>query len=499
MTLAEIDFLAYISAKDLIKSFVLKTIFTLTFAFSLYAQTTNQPEISTTWPPGNRQNISDAAPDGEIAADSRWHWDIGADLRLRWESFGNLPSAPLNSKDHRDYFRIRTRAWFELGYENITLYTRIVNEFRKYNRYTPAMKEADPRNPWGFPDELALDNLYIDITGLMDGKLDLRIGRQDLAYGAGRVIFEGTPCDGARTFYFDAIKAVLHITPETTLDGFLIYMDPEGHDDLALGPKDRDLTGNFAPRTTEKGGGLYLKCNEVEELPFELYYVYKREGIDRINGIVPGRDTHTVGARLMPQFSKTLCAELEGAIQFGEIDATTNAPSQRILAYMGYAGATYKPKPEWKSKPYITLACYYLSGDKPGTPGKDNRWNPVWSRYQQFSEMFVLSYPSGRYSNLVYPHFKLGANWSKRQILCVQGGPMYCAEENRVAPNDHSYQGFFLATRYDFPLLKGAFGKRSELYGHITGNLFIPADENKGYYLHDDYGYFLRAEITASF
>ena len=468
-----------------------------TLTVSLYAQTPSAPASSAPAVQGQGTAQGVAVPAGEIPAESSWRWDGGGDIRIRWESLGNIPSAPLGTDDHRDYFRFRTRAWFEVGYENITLYGRVVNEFRKYDGFTPGMKNVTPKNPWKFPDELAIDNLYIDIKGLLDGKLDLRIGRQDLIYGAGRVILEGTPLDGSRTIFFDAAKAVLHITPKTTLDGFLVYMDPEGHDDLALGPLDRDLNGN---KITEKGGGLYLKVNEVDELPFEVYYIYKRESVDRVNGIIPARDIHTVGVRLMPKFTETLSGEFEGAVQFGETDRiATNRPSQKIRAYMGYAGLTYKPDLGVKGNPYFTLACYYLSGDEPGVPGKDNRWNPIWARYPQFSEFFVYSYPMGRYSNLVYPHFKLGAKYSKLHSFWLQGGPLYCAKEDRVAPNDHSYQGFFAAARYDFPIVKNIFGKRGELFGHVTGEVFIPAEETRGYYFNDDYGYFLRAEITASF
>ena len=55
--------------------------------------------------------------------------------------------------------------------------------------------------------------------------------------------------------------------------------------------------------------------------------------------------------------------------------------------------------------------------------------------------------------------------------------------------------GWFGMARYDFPLLKNVFGKRGELFGHVTAELLDPGD----YYTSDTVAYFLRWEVTARF
>lgn len=434
------------------------------------------------------------APAGE-AEKGPWRMDAGGDIRVRQEAYGNIPSKAVGTDDHNNYFRVRTRAWLEVGYEDVTFYTRVANEFRHYNGFTPAQKASDPKNAWKFPDELVLDNCYLDIKNLVDGKLDLRIGRQDLVYGAGRVILEGTPADGSRTIFFDAIKATLHLTEKSSLDAFMIYNTHDAQD-LVVGPLNRDLTRGAGAQITEKGYGLYLNCKEMKELPTELYYVFKRESLDDATGTVPARDVHTIGARVMPQFGEQLCGEVEGAVQLGDTDVE---PDQDFRALMGYAGLTYKPDFGLEGKPFFTAACYYLSGDDAGTPGSDNRWNPVWARYPQFSELMVFAYPVGRYSNLVYPHVKMGMNCPCKHNMYVQVGPMYAADEDQVFPRDHSYQGILAAARYDFPLVSGLFGKRGDVFGHVQAEAFVPAEEGKGYYADDEIGYFLRWEVTAKF
>jgi hypothetical protein len=53
---------------------------------------------------------------------------------------------------------------------------------------------------------LYIDNLYLDVKNIRD-RVDLRIGRQNIKEGRGRMISDGTGGDGSRTEYFDAILA----------------------------------------------------------------------------------------------------------------------------------------------------------------------------------------------------------------------------------------------------------------------------------------------------
>ena len=77
--------------------------------------------------------------------------------------------------------------WGELKLDNenvgnFRLYTRFTDEFRWY---------AEPRkNTCTFPDELILDNLFLEGTDLFDGFFDFTVGRQDIykLYGLDHVL-----------------------------------------------------------------------------------------------------------------------------------------------------------------------------------------------------------------------------------------------------------------------------------------------------------------------
>ena len=149
-----------------------------------------------------------AKPSSELKTDG------GGDIRIRQEDYNNIPG-PAVPGTHQDYLRFRTRIWGQVGTDSVSLYGRLANEWRDYR--VPNSSTTTSRN-WRWPDEIVLDNLYLDIKGLLDDRLSLRIGRQDLNYGAGRVIFEGTPGDGSRTLFFDALKATVKLSKTTTLD-----------------------------------------------------------------------------------------------------------------------------------------------------------------------------------------------------------------------------------------------------------------------------------------
>ena len=55
--------------------------------------------------------------------------------------------------------------------------------------------------------------------------LDFKIGRQDLFLGNGWLVGDGTPLDGSRTFYFDAIRATLPLLPSPSMNP-IAELDP---------------------------------------------------------------------------------------------------------------------------------------------------------------------------------------------------------------------------------------------------------------------------------
>ena len=173
----------------------------------------------------------------------------GFDERIRQEYFDNIPIIAdppgVTRGGENNYFRFRTRVWAEADLmDNVTVKARVVNEMRAWQE--PDMSATPERSTYEWPDEWVFDNLYVDIRKLANDQLDLRIGRQELIYGTGKVILEGTPKDGSRTIYFNAAKATWRFSKDTSLDIFGVYV-PE---DMAINDVDRELTG--PPRATTR-------------------------------------------------------------------------------------------------------------------------------------------------------------------------------------------------------------------------------------------------------
>ena len=111
-------------------------------------------------------------------------FDAGADLRIRQELMQNVPGLPNGGLLMRaprgpfvNHMRFRPRVWGEVKgttehWGSWRIYTRLTDEFR----WCP-----EPyKNTHTFPDELILDNLFIEGKGIFDGFLDLKVGRQDI-------------------------------------------------------------------------------------------------------------------------------------------------------------------------------------------------------------------------------------------------------------------------------------------------------------------------------
>jgi hypothetical protein len=143
----------------------------------------------------------------------------GFDVRFRYENWDNLITLGTNSASNsfkdRNFFRLRVMLWDEVKFNNQTSLMVRLNTEPKYQMgpYYHMLKDGTDRRKFD-QDEVIIDNLYLDLKKVFGLPLDLRIGRQDFLgkdmYGEGFLILDGTPGDGSRSFYFNAIKGVLN-------------------------------------------------------------------------------------------------------------------------------------------------------------------------------------------------------------------------------------------------------------------------------------------------
>jgi len=418
-------------------------------------------------------------------------FDWGGDIRLRGISFDNIPlnaDPPGVTRGGKNvFFRGRTRVWGQYTFSDYVLFkARLVNEFRSY-------ETGSGTNTYDFPDEYVFDHLYLDFKDLADGLLDLRIGRQDLIYGTGKVILDGNPLDGSRTIYFNAVKASLKW--DTTVADILgIWNEPE--DDLAINSQHRDLVGipgKYPTDMVESGGGIYLKNKSLEKMPFEAYYLYKNESdyefwVPGQAGAPPTKvvqphdlDLHTLGFRLMPKFTDSLSGNLEVAGQVGE-----RGP-QDVSGWMVDAKLSYK-FPVDTVNPTGSVGIYHLSGNDPNTTD-DEGWNPLWARWPQYSELYVYGFDAdgaGRWSNLTMPYLGLDIPCSQNVSLNLIGGYMLAPEEDGPAGGDE--RGLLGTAWFNFKL--------NDIWsGHVLAEFVDPGN----YYNVEDTAHFVRVQFMCKF
>ncbi len=423
--------------------------------------------------------------------------DFGGDIRFRYETSTHMPDDKHRQKDHSDYMRLRTRVWGRARANQWEAYLRIGNEFRYY-RAQPSDKGKQR-----FPDVTYIDNLYLKYTDLYDF-IDVTVGRQEMKFGASRIISDGTGGDGSRTTFFDAARLTFKFDNERTLDAFVMYsasddwMPTLGHTHAAKskGTKgyDYDLTGY---NHDELGAGLYYTDKSCEALPWEAYYVYKVE----LDGDCPGNNvskvmprdadsfaTHTAGFRLLPQFTKTLSGELELAGQVGD---------DSLLAMMAYAGLTYAPKVAMKPK--LTLGVQYMSGDEEGARG-EHAWHAVFNRETGVGDLVAPMFNTYAYTNFLYPHIKVDLTPIEHHTVSFQTGPMFApvAENDGKGGEYGTFRGYYAQIKYAIAIGKYFDASYAQNLGiSLLGEVLTKGD----YFKQDerDTAFFGRFEITYKF
>ena len=354
--------------------------------------------------------------------------DYGGSLRFRQEYIKNGSDLSLQGKPERNFFRMRTTLWGKVDFtDNIGIYGRLVNEARYYfGSYTPFSTST---KYYRFnEDELAIDNLYFDVKNIFNLPLDIRIGRQDFKgmYGEGFLIYEGTPGDGSRTTYFDALKATWRFNENHSLD--LIYINNRQKDDhlpslYPARPDQDDYISNkkLMNISNEQAFVVYGKNKIHPHVTIEPYYIYKHE--ESCDYPYPGPTSdlslHTLGARIAYK-TDMWYIRAEWAGQFGEYDddRTRQGNGGYVFARQTFNDIPWKP--EWE------IGYLRLSGDDPNT-GKHEGWNPVFSRAPLLNEVFAYLYMNEtKYDSGLIPFY-----WTNLQLFKV-GGTVWPTSKTKV-------------------------------------------------------------------
>lgn len=426
--------------------------------------------------------FSDSAYAGIEGLAGKW----GSYFRIRheyWKDWKDMDSAQL---DNRNFFRVKSSLWGQLDYEkNLSLYVKLTNEFKPYTYWYQTVSR---KKGYHFDiNEVVFDNLYLDLRDLLDLPVDLRLGRQDFlnAYGENFLIADGTPGDGSRTYYFNAVKTTWRADEQNTMD--LIYIrDPR--DDIYLPAINEDKAPQILNQTSEEAYVLYLKNKAVKDLNLEGYYIYKREDDDSGAGYQGEKGIiNTLGS-----FAKynaglwTLKSQL--AYQFGEYGNNDRSG----LGNYSFVEGNFK---EVLWSPTLAVGFIYLSGDDK-TTAKNEGWDPLFSRAPWISELYSLSMSaetgiSNYWTNLEVWRTTLVLNPMKKTKLSFGYNFLRADEQvavSAVFSGEGKKRGHLAQSKIEY-----TFNKNISTY--FLAEYFIPSD----FYRNDSEALFLRTELTLKF
>ncbi len=255
--------------------------------------------------------------------------DVGGQYRARVHNERNMRGLGLTGRDD-DFLLHRTRVYVnaELG-NRVRFYGEMLDAVSNFENFHPRPIEEN---------RFDVQNLLVDVVALdtCSGKLTARVGRQELLFGAQRVV---SPLDWANTRRtFDGINFLWRgknwdvdgfaARPALRTPAYLRKLDPT-NDDV-------DLYGLYS---TYKG----LCCDKVD-----LYWL-------ALDNNIKGFNYDMLGARYYGDRGRWLY-ELEGGVQFGENSDGSDHSAGALTGGLGYKFC--RP---WKP----TLWAYYdwASGD----------------------------------------------------------------------------------------------------------------------------------------
>jgi len=422
-----------------------------------------------------------------------------------WKNWKDMDNCQL---DNRNFFRFKTSLWGQMDADkDFAVYAKLTNEFKSYTYFggttgSAPDKTASKKGYHFDLNEVVFDNLYADIKGFMDLPLDLRLGRQDFVgvYGEGFLIMDGTPQDGARTYYFNAAKASWRIDDKRGLD--FIYINDQ-RDEEALPIINRvemervstpgaDRMPQSLNTTDEQAGVLYFKDKSKKDLLLEAYYIFKKEA-EEGGGTVTNPTyqfqkgkINTIGAFTKYDFSP-YTLRTQAALQFGDYGTNDR------YAFGGY-GFLDKDFKDAKFSPRLSGGAIYLSGDKKSS-ARNEGWDPLFSRYSWMSELYITMAGetgiSGYWTNLQIYRLELSLNTTKKTKLSLKYN--YLRANAQVAASTifsgtGKERGHLSQVRFDYKI-------SDNVTTYFVGEYLKPGN----FYEDNDPAIFLRTEVQVKF
>ncbi len=382
---------------------------------------------------------------------------LGGDLRLRAIRERARKLDKNNRGDDRFWQRYRGRVWAKAEpFEGVELNLRVVTEPRYYCR-------RDLPHPL-IREEALFDRLHLRWENVLGVPLTATIGRQDLFLGAGWLVREGTPMDGSRTMFFDAIRFTYKWQEaDTTAD--LIWIDDHANSSEWIRPfNDRDVD---LAEQDEQGAILYVSNASLKKTRLDGYFIYKRDHNRSTRNNGSEGDIYTFGAVAEGELGGGWAYRVEVAPQFGHKNG------RNLCAFGSINRLSYRFNDSMDNR--LHLGYEYLSGDD----DSGRHFDKLWGREAQWSDLYngAIDSLDGRdfdSSNLHRPNL----TWEFRPVKDVQIITDYSllfADQNTSAGGRRGlsrhgcFRGQLLKVQVKHKL-------NEHVHHRLTGEVFFPGD-----------------------
>ncbi len=320
-------------------------------------------------------------------------WDLGGQERVRFEyrEYGTVSGAGANAVDFRAttpqrdnaYLLFRSRA--HIGYTpypGFTAYVEAQNSASLWDQRNP-----NPENDAG----VDLRQAYVALGDPSSFPLTLKVGRQELVYGDGRLVSQSDWNNLGRTFEAAKLRWEREESWVEAFTGRVII------------PNDNNWN---QPNWFELFSGFYASSRSyLPGLESQLYFfadnASQKSGTVKgtgVNGDSP-RDIYTLGIRVksLPDTFKQWDFEVDAAGQLGDFQYATNTPGvvngQRLdhQAWAAHLAGGYTfTNLTWQ--PRLGLAYNYATGDSNPTDGKHGTFVnlfPTNHKFYGFMDFFA--------------------------------------------------------------------------------------------------------------
>lgn len=407
--------------------------------------------------------------------------EIGGDLRLRGLYFDNLWDFNDGlAGDQREVFRFRPRVYFDWNpTENMEAYIRFTKEwFYGQDEEMPGF-DVEGKDPM-------FDNAWVMTKDLFGSGVDLKVGRQDLIYGDGFVLLDGTPWDGSQTISFDAVKLTINHDWGAS---DLLYAKLQENDFEAA--DDEDLYGVY--------NRFKFGATGVE--PYVLYRNKNQTSIDGFNppdtfDPSPAEETLLVGMRATHAFDVADGVELalagELGKEWGTVDFDTHGGLPGPLQFNRAPGSGEVDRDAWGGQgsgtltfkdvpwtPSIKGAFTYTTGDDPTTEDYEG-WDDFYAQWPKYSELYVYSLYDGFkgrngandpdigvWGNMMIPEVMLTVNPTDRWTQSLRYLYFMADEDNGIGGGNERGHNVQWLTNYVF---------NANFSGHFLFEWFDPGD-----------------------